>query len=132
MLRDPLWNIQHNVTCENAVGELSWLLTTINLGASKIVCLYGMLDSHRQMFTTVHGATWLMTIAKCACSVNVTFMLLFMETVIFIVGHCADVSVVYLFLQKQRFNFTYYAAVILCVFALTSRCSAVSSASDCS
>jgi len=31
------------------------------------------------------------------CRVNVTFMVLFMGAVILIVGHCDDVSVVYLF-----------------------------------
>jgi hypothetical protein len=81
------------------------------------------------MFSAVHGAIWLMTIAKCACTVNVTFMVLFMETVIYIVGHCANVLVVYSFLQKQRFNITFYAADILCVIALNARCSTVSSAS---
>jgi hypothetical protein len=58
--------IQHNIPFGNAAGVLSWLLTAIKLGASKIVCLYGMFDSHRQLFTTVHGATWLLAIAKSA------------------------------------------------------------------
>jgi len=38
-----------------------------------------MFDSHRQLFTTVHGATWLVAIAKCACMVNVKFTVSFME-----------------------------------------------------
>jgi len=63
------------------------------------------------------------------CRVNVTFMVLFMGAVILIVGHCDDVSVVYLFLQKRRCNFTYFVAPLLYVLALSARCSAVSSAS---
>jgi len=79
MLRSPLWGIQHYVTCKNAVGELSWLLTAIKLGASKIVCLYGMFDSHRQVFTTVRGAIWLLAIGKSAFRENIMFMVLFMK-----------------------------------------------------
>jgi len=71
-------HIQHNIPFENTVGVLSWLLTANNLGASKIVCLYVKFDSHKQLYTTVHGATWLLAIAKCACRVNITFMVLFM------------------------------------------------------
>jgi hypothetical protein len=43
----------------------------------------------------VYGATWLLTIGKCACRVNVTFVVLFMGggAVMFIVGHCADVII---------------------------------------
>ena len=70
-------HIQHNIPFENAAGVLSWLLTANKLGASKIVCFYGTFHSHRQLFTTVHGATWLLAIAKCACRVNLTFMVLF-------------------------------------------------------
>ena len=81
------------------------------------------------MCTTVHGATWLLAIAKCAFIVNVAFMVLFMGAVILIVGHCDDVSVVYLFLQKRRFKFTYWPAALLCVLTINVRCSAVSSAS---
>ena len=81
-----------------------------------------MLDSHRQLFTTVHSATWLLAIAKCACRVIVTFMVLFIGAVILIVGHCDDVSVVYLFLQKRRFICIYWAAAISCVLALSARC----------
>jgi len=123
-------HIQHNIPFEKAVGELSWLLTAIKLGVSKIVCLYGMFVSHRPVFTTVHGAIWLLAIAKCACRVKVTFMVLFMGAVILIVGQSTDVSVVSLFLQKRRFNFTYWAAAVSCVHALSARCSTVSSASD--
>jgi hypothetical protein len=79
MLRGPLWCIQHYVTRENVVGELSWLLTAIKLGASKIVCLYGMFDSHRQVFATVHGAIWLLVIGTSAFRVNIMFMMLFMR-----------------------------------------------------
>jgi len=79
MLRGPLWGIQHYVTRENAVGELSWLLTAIKLEASKIVCLYDMFDSNRQVFTTVHGAIWLLAIGKSAFRVNIMFMVLFMR-----------------------------------------------------
>jgi len=38
---------------------------------------YGMFDSHRQVFTTVHGANWLLIIAKSAFRVNVMFMVSF-------------------------------------------------------
>ena len=41
------------------------------------ICLYGKFDSHRQVFTTVPGETWLLNFAKCACVVNLTFMMLF-------------------------------------------------------
>jgi hypothetical protein len=61
------------------VGELSWLLTAVKLGASKIVCLYGKFDSHRQVFATVHGATWLLVIGTSAFRVNITFMVPFMR-----------------------------------------------------
>ena len=74
-----------------------------------------MFDSHRPVCTTVHGATWLLAIGKCACRVNVMFIVLFMGAVILIVCHCDDVSVVYLFLQKRRFNFT-YGLLLSCVF----------------
>jgi hypothetical protein len=37
-----------------------------------------MFDSHRQLFTTVHGATWRLAIAKSSCRVNVMIMVLFM------------------------------------------------------
>ena len=70
---------QHEVLCENTAGELSWLLRAIKLEASKTVCPYGMFDSHRQVFTTVHGATWLLAVTKSACMLNVTFMVLFMK-----------------------------------------------------
>jgi len=79
VLKGSLWGIQHYFICENAVGELSWLLTAIKLGASKIACLYGMFDSHRQVFARVHGAIWLLAIGKSAFRVNVTFMVLFMR-----------------------------------------------------
>ena len=59
---------QHEVLCENAAGELSWLLRAIKLEAS-----------HRQVFTTVHGATWLLAVTKSAFMLNVTFMVLFMK-----------------------------------------------------
>ena len=122
-------HIQHNIPFEKAAGVLSWLLTANKLGANKIVCLYIMFDSHRQLFTTLHGATWLLAIAKCTYRVNITFMVLFMGAVILIVGHCDDVSVVYLFLQKRICNFICWVAPLLSVLALSSRCSAVSSAS---
>jgi hypothetical protein len=70
---------QHDIPCENVACELSWLLTAINLGASKILCRNGLLVSHRQVFTTVQGATWLLVIAKSACRMNVTFAVLFMR-----------------------------------------------------
>ena len=61
---------KHEVLCENTAGELSWLLRAIKLEAS-----------HRQVFTTVHGATWLLSTAKSACTrmLKVAFMVLFMK-----------------------------------------------------
>jgi hypothetical protein len=70
---------QHDIPCDNAVWELSWLLPAIELGGSKIISLYSMFDSHRQVFSTVRGATWFLAIGKCACRVNVTFIVLFMR-----------------------------------------------------
>jgi hypothetical protein len=70
VLNGSLWSIQHYFTCENAAGNLRWLLTAIKLGASKIVCFYGMFGSHRQVFTTVHGAIWPLAIRKSAFRVK--------------------------------------------------------------
>jgi hypothetical protein len=123
MLKGLLWDIQHYATCENATRELRCLLTAIKLGSSKIVCLYSMFDSHRQLFITVYGATWLLAIGKCACRVNVTFMVPFMRAVMFIVGHCVDVSVVYLFLQKQSLIHLLGCCFLVCSF---NKCSMLS------
>jgi hypothetical protein len=80
-LRVQLWDtlsmIFHVRKLRESLAGFSQL--RIELGASKIVCLYGMFDSHRQVFTTVYGATWLVAIGKCVCRVNVTFMVLFMR-----------------------------------------------------
>jgi hypothetical protein len=57
---------QYDITCENVAWKLSWLLTGIKLGESKIVCPCGMFASHRQVFTTVQGVTWLLAIGKSA------------------------------------------------------------------
>ena len=81
-----------------------------------------MFDSHRQVFTTVHGETWLLTIVNSACRVNVTFMVLFMRGCHI---HRWRISI----LKKLRFSCTYWAAVISCVLALSVQCSTVSSAS---
>jgi hypothetical protein len=37
-----------------------------------------MFDSHRKVFTTVHGAIWLVAITKSACKFNIRFMVPFM------------------------------------------------------
>jgi hypothetical protein len=125
VLKGSLWGIQHYFTCENAVGELSWLLTAIKLGASKIVCLYSMFDNHRQVFTRVHGAICLLAIGKSAFRVNIMFMMPFMRGCLI---HRGPLSW-HLFLQKRRLNFSYWPLAIWCVLALSARCSTVSSAS---
>jgi hypothetical protein len=68
---------QHDVTCENALWELSWLFTATEFGESKIVCLYIIFDKHTQVFTMAHGATWHLAIAKSTCKVHITIMLPF-------------------------------------------------------
>ena len=88
-----------------------------------------MFDSQRPVCTTAHGATLLLAIAKCACRMNVSFMVLFMGALILIVGHPAGMSVVYLSIQTLIFTFTHSAAATLCVLALSTRRSAASSAS---
>jgi len=90
--------IQHNIPFENAAGVLSWLLTAIKLGASKIVCLYGTFESPRQLFTAVRLGFWISRSVPVGLTLRLWWCL--WGAVILIVGHCDDVSVFYLFFQN--------------------------------
>jgi hypothetical protein len=118
-------NNQHDIPCENAVWELSWLLPAIELGANKIICLYGLFDSHRQVFTTVRGATWLLTIGKCACRVDVTFVVLFMRGCHVHCGPlCRGVGCLFILTETKIYLYLLGCCYLVCS---CSKCSVLSS-----
>jgi hypothetical protein len=85
-----------------------------------------MFDSHRQVFTTVHGTTWLMAIGKSACRVNITFMVQFIRECNVNRGPLLLHIGCLFILTEKKFN---GLLLSLCVLALSARCSTVSSTS---